>query len=118
MTGRMVLAKVTHQKDIYRREGDHEWSSDNLLILPDLTMEYLIGISDSEHGELHLHFSYSGDPAHIEIQPDADYGTFTCDNLRFPSDSNAIGNPSSRIDVTSTTYNDEHTRSEIHVYVK
>ncbi|MEA2238467.1 MAG: hypothetical protein QOC81_3191 [Thermoanaerobaculia bacterium] len=122
MKGLVALGRISHQKDIYQRDenGDRDWSGVTLVIQPGTTEDSLIGISDHEHGELHLHFGCTASlqaMAELHSVPD-DFGTFKCDNLRFPSDSNVIGNPSSRIDVTSAKYNDDHTRSEIHVYVK
>jgi hypothetical protein len=75
----------------------------------DITTDNVIAIEDHEHGELHLQFTITGGNV---------IGTFKCDNLKFPTDSNAKGSPSKTVDVTSTKFNDDHDKSEIHIHVR
>ena len=118
MPGREVFARITHQKDISQQYGGIRSpvpdTTVDLTILAGTTVDWLIGIADDKVGELHLQFGYVSFTGPVDL----DYGTFKCDKLRFPSNTNAIGNPPERIDVTKTAHNDQDTRSEIHIHVR
>jgi hypothetical protein len=102
---RTVGHTITHHEDV-------DFSFDETMIPSGSTVASYFDIEDGKHGELHFLFrSVTGD------LDSRDEGTFKCDNLKFPSKSNAIGDPSSNIEVTEAKYNSEHTESEIHIYV-